>query len=534
MPKPTRIHRNPCELLEPRQLMTVTFARATVLTPSAESPFNIFSADVNGDGRTDLVFTSSLDSGAGWNLSVRTSKPDGSFNAVRSQRLPAEPRNITVRDLNNDRRADIVFSASNSQGTSDFKYVAFGTLAGAFSTAAVIPGLPEVFARVLPGRFTADNNPDLAVINAQNDVSVYAGNGAGVFSTRPTYSISLGSISAPTRPDLNLMKVGDINGDGFDDLIARNSASGQDGIILVRSGSNGRLARATFTSTANTGFIADFAVGDLNRDNKADLLIAVSTGGDTSTRVGVMLQQSSTVLAAPRYIDVASRNTQANAITLGDFTGDGVLDLAFATVNFSFNSSSNSSVLIYRNNGSGTLSPFGSSPTNVARNAIAAGDFNGDRKSDLIVNSILNAAVNLNVRLNTTPGGTTIPTAPNALTATVTGSTTVRLNWADRATNETGYRVERATNSAGPWTQITQTARNIKTYTATSLRANTTYFFRVRATNSAGNSGFSNVVSARTRTSGLVAQFSPRASPDSIIMRQRFGQQLTDGLPPLL
>ena len=91
-----------------------------------------------------------------------------------------------------------------------------------------------------------------------------------------------------------------------------------------------------------------------------------------------------------------------------------------------------------------------------------------------------------------------IPAAPLNLTATAASSTRLNLSWTDNSNNETGFKIERATSSTGTWTQIATTATNVATYNNTGLTANTTYYYRVRANNSSGNSAYSNTANATT------------------------------------
>lgn len=96
-------------------------------------------------------------------------------------------------------------------------------------------------------------------------------------------------------------------------------------------------------------------------------------------------------------------------------------------------------------------------------------------------------------------GGGSAPTAPSGLTATAPSSSQINLSWTDNANNETAYKVERATSSSGPWTEIAGSlAANTTSYSATGLTASTTYHFRVRASNANGNSAYSNTANATT------------------------------------
>ncbi|MBK9376504.1 MAG: SUMF1/EgtB/PvdO family nonheme iron enzyme [Holophagales bacterium] len=92
----------------------------------------------------------------------------------------------------------------------------------------------------------------------------------------------------------------------------------------------------------------------------------------------------------------------------------------------------------------------------------------------------------------------TIPAAPSGLSASAASSTQINLVWVDNATNETGYKVERKTGTAGTWGQIGTAGASATSYPDTTCSSSTTYYYRVRATNSAGDSSFSNEVSGTT------------------------------------
>jgi hypothetical protein len=95
-----------------------------------------------------------------------------------------------------------------------------------------------------------------------------------------------------------------------------------------------------------------------------------------------------------------------------------------------------------------------------------------------------------------TLSATTFPQAPSNLTAAAASATSVNLNWADNSSGETGFKIERKTGSGGTWAQITSVGANVTTYQDTGLTTQTTYYYRVRATNAGGDSAYSNQVSA--------------------------------------
>jgi hypothetical protein len=90
------------------------------------------------------------------------------------------------------------------------------------------------------------------------------------------------------------------------------------------------------------------------------------------------------------------------------------------------------------------------------------------------------------------------PAAPGSLSATAASSSQINLSWADNSNNETGFEIDRATASGGPYTQIAATGANVTIYADNGLAVSTIYFYRVRATNAAGDSPNSNEVSATT------------------------------------
>jgi hypothetical protein len=94
-------------------------------------------------------------------------------------------------------------------------------------------------------------------------------------------------------------------------------------------------------------------------------------------------------------------------------------------------------------------------------------------------------------------GVVTIPDAPTGLSATAISTTEINLSWNDVA-GETGYKLERKTGSGGTYAQIATPAQNATSYSDSGLTAETTYYYRIRATNSAGDSDYSSEANATT------------------------------------
>jgi Fibronectin type III domain len=104
------------------------------------------------------------------------------------------------------------------------------------------------------------------------------------------------------------------------------------------------------------------------------------------------------------------------------------------------------------------------------------------------------------------------PEAP-AVTAVAT-STTVDLSWVDDA-SETGYRIERSTEGSSGWTVIGTTGMDVTAYTDSALLPETTYLYRVVATNAGGDSSPSAIVSVTTLEEKTDGGTVPEPTPGS-------------------
>jgi hypothetical protein len=98
-------------------------------------------------------------------------------------------------------------------------------------------------------------------------------------------------------------------------------------------------------------------------------------------------------------------------------------------------------------------------------------------------------------------GGPSPPAAPTGLSATAISSSQIDLAWTDNATNETSFSVERSSDGTN-FTVIATLGAGATSYPNTGLAASTTYWYRVRAANAAGFSGYSNTANATTQAAG--------------------------------
>ncbi|MFZ0817532.1 MAG: VCBS repeat-containing protein, partial [Candidatus Sulfotelmatobacter sp.] len=141
------------------------------------------------------------------------------------------------------------------------------------------------------------------------------------------------------------------------------------------------------------------AVGDFNGDGKLDLAVsdncpASGCGSNPSSTVSILLGNGDGTFQPP--VSYAVGDIPAGVV-VGDFNGDGKLDLAVLTSDF---------VAILLGNGDGTFQAAVDYGTPGRSSSVAVGDFNGDGKPDLVVTNGLNSTVS--VFLNS--GAGTFPT----------------------------------------------------------------------------------------------------------------------------
>ncbi len=91
------------------------------------------------------------------------------------------------------------------------------------------------------------------------------------------------------------------------------------------------------------------------------------------------------------------------------------------------------------------------------------------------------------------------PAAPSGLSAKARGKSKIALKWNDNSNNEDGFIIERSVGTPGNWAVIATVGPNTTSYVDTSVSSKTWYYYRVKAYNGYGESGYSNTASARTK-----------------------------------
>ncbi|MEO6435622.1 MAG: metallophosphoesterase, partial [Tepidisphaeraceae bacterium] len=100
--------------------------------------------------------------------------------------------------------------------------------------------------------------------------------------------------------------------------------------------------------------------------------------------------------------------------------------------------------------------------------------------------------LSFNLELNALTSGPPVlpPGAPSALSASALAWNQVKLSWIDTVTTESGFKIERSTDGTN-FTEIAVIAANLTTWTDTTVAGSSQYWYRIRAYNAGGNSGYS-------------------------------------------
>lgn len=377
---------------------------APVVTyPAVQFARCLAAADFDRDGVLDLALGAFGTS----NVMLYRGVGNGTF-------LPAVPRtntaggvSIAAADMNLDGRVDIVTA---TQGNAITVMLGNGDLT--FQTPTSRTVTPSV-QYLIVADFNADGRPDVAVSQfmvGQPALSILLGNGDGTLQTPLT--------SFPSSVSLSVA-AGDMNRDGKTDLVLHNQGPFRASVLL----GNGN---GTFTTSYNASLTstAELGVADFNRDGKPDVACCNPSQGS----VTVLLGDGAGALGAGTNFPVAGQGIVIPA----DLDRDGAIDLVIPNL-------FGRQVSVLRGTGTGSFSATTSSivAANNSVSGAAVGDFNGDGRLDIATANYNSASIG--VLLQTAAAGPTITSQPVSLapiagtgavfTVGATGSGTLSYSW---------------------------------------------------------------------------------------------------------
>jgi len=389
-----------------------TFQTAVSYDPGGWRTLAVAVADVNGDGKPDIV-VANLGSN---NVGVLLGNGDGTFqtavtygsggyNSWGSGQL------VAVADVNGDGKPDIVVANNCADSACDnggSVGVLLGNGDGTFQPAVAFGSGGNGPAAVAVADVNGDGKPDLVVTNnSSSTVAVLLGNGDGTFQTATTYDSGYGG--APLG-----VAVADVDGDGKPDIVVADF--GMSGLLGVLLG-NGNGTFQTALSYGSGGYCTDgVVVTDVSGDGKPDIMVMNACNNGS---VGVLINTSLT----PTTTALTSSQNPSNFGQAVTFTATVTAQPGFykgtptGTVSFY-----DGTTLLGTGTLSGGVATYTTSALSVGSHSITAvyaGDANCLGSTSGVLNQVVNQAsttTGLTSSLNPSSYGQAV-----TFTATVTG-----------------------------------------------------------------------------------------------------------------
>jgi hypothetical protein len=310
-----------------------TFALPPTRFGVGVDPANFVAADVDGDGRPDLVVANAGDH----TVTVRLADParPGFFLPALVLSTPGRiPLDVAVGDVNGDGLTDIVVAASSDPGFTPI------LLPAVMVFHQISPPGPNAVEFALPVFYTVGGDPqavtvadldgngfaDIAVATTADTVSVLLQTAAGVIASAVDYATGVQPVA---------IKAADIDGDGKLDLLTANFGAavnpGTQGLSVLIQGATAGTFLAPVHYAAGDRPTA-LAVGDLNGDGKPDVAVACEGFPGDPGFVSVFLQTPAAA-ATPGVLQPAVNYRGVwgpMGVAIADIDGDGHPDLVLA------------------------------------------------------------------------------------------------------------------------------------------------------------------------------------------------------------
>lgn len=291
----------------------------TTASPAASGSFGLALGDMNQDGRPDLVTSYAGPFAVG----VQLGQPGGFGSTTSYPTLGGITQQLALGDVNGDGRPDVVAVNLGSNTVS----VLLGQASGFARAALYSTGASSQPYSVALGDMNGDGRLDIITGNCESaSIGVLLGQATG-FAPVVNYSAFLSRIASTTIYLVGIA-LADVNSDGQLDVITTTSDTTNTATLGVLLGQAGTLRPVTHYASPRFETFGVTA-GDVNGDGWTDIVLA---GGKVSA-AGVLLGYPGGFSAPLAYPTGA--NSMPWAVALGDVNNDGRLDIVTANTSSS-------------------------------------------------------------------------------------------------------------------------------------------------------------------------------------------------------
>lgn len=279
---------------------------------------------------------------------------------------------LLAADVDSDGDSDLLAKGGFYQGVTVILCNGNGTFASPVEYAPTVVG-SQTF-DVAVADIDHDGVLDLAAAEYGWDqsisgVDVFLGNGDGTFASGVGYSLG---------PEVHAITAGDLDGDGYIDLVAAFAGPGNDDIAVLINNGDGTLASAVMLTVGSNP--QRVAIADFDVDGYLDIATANYNDGQTSDNdLSVLFNNGGGTFGPAVHYDIAVKSSDVLAV---DFDLDGVADIAVGHRN----NYSRVEYSVVLSNGDGTFdSPVYIAPPTQFIGDSVFGDFDNDADPDWAV-----------------------------------------------------------------------------------------------------------------------------------------------------
>jgi hypothetical protein len=344
-----------------------------LVIPVGKAPGSIALADVNHDGRVDILVANT----EGETLSVLLGDGKGKFTAAPGSPFACgkSPNDIAVGDFNGDGNLDVVIANTGTP----YLTILLGDGKGGFRASPHSPfattSNPHVHG-VAVGDFNGDGKLDVVTDSwGRNQILMFTGDGAGNLNL-PGKIFNVGK-----RP-YERLRSADFSKDGIADVVTTDLD--QNAVTILLGDGRGGFTEAKGSPFAAGAAPWAVAIDDMNKDGNLDVVVipyAPEVKDPQQVGMSVLLGDGKGGFTTMRGSPFSLAGCGGpDRIATGDLNGDGLRDVVVSCAQ-------SNSLVFFMGTRNGGFQISSRQLKDVGWSGLAVADLNGDKKDDLVVSN---------------------------------------------------------------------------------------------------------------------------------------------------